>query len=400
MTKTAAVLLALLAQTGTSSAPQGQAEVTIRGGLQCNGMCVPDPKKDDHILCLFAVDGSPEIVQRVKKIVDELYPEKGLDAEAAQKLQDRFAAELKYYVAPDSPGAVPDPNRGKTGHYCHAAIPITLTGIVQEKDGKKWIRVTKTEPSGPRYPARMMMEDKPLAPQGKEPMVLKVTEKLSLKCVHIPAGKALLGEPFYVGIRYQEEYPRLVTLTKPFYLAEIPVTQEIWEAVMGANPSAVKDPKLPVQNPLFPDIEKFCQLLSQKTGRKVRLPSGAEWEYSARVGTSNPGFPEKYRAQGTLRDEGKKTPLPVKSKAPNGWGLYDMISPWWEVTGDKAKYPSRQPEIDPRYPASGKENRTAMGVVGENWTISMREFDDETGLGYSSNRFRIAVDDEAGASRK
>ena len=42
-----------------------------------------------------------------------------------------------------------------------------------------------------------------------------------------------------------------------------------------------------------------------------------------------------------------------------------------------------------------------MGVVGENWTISMREFDDETGLGYSSNRFRIAVDDEGGkGSRK
>lgn len=52
---------------------------------------------------------------------------------------------------------------------------------------------------------------------------------------------------------------------------------------------------------------------------------------------------------------------------------------------------------DPRYPASGKEKRTAMGVVGENWTISMREFDDESGLGYSSNRFRIAVDDEPAA---
>ena len=143
----------------------------------------------------------------------------------------------------------------------------------------------------------------------------------------------------------------------------------------------------------FPDIDRFCRILSEKTGRKVRLPSAAEWEYAARVGTSNPGFPEKYRQQGTLRNEGQKTPLPVKSKEPNAWGLYDLISPWWEVTGDKAKYPSRQAEIDPRYPALGTEHRTAMGVVGENWSISMREFDDETGLGYSSNRFRIAVDD-------
>lgn len=384
---------------GAASAQTGAGEVTIKGGLQCNGMCVPDPKKDDHVMVLFAVDGSPEIQARVKKIMDEHYPEKGLDAAQAEKLQDQWIANLKFFISPDSPAEVPDPNRGKTGHYCHASQPFSITGVVTEKDGKKWIRATKVEHAGLKYPPRMLAEDKPFVPAGKE-LVLKINDALSLKCVHLPAGKALLGEPFYVAIRYQEEYPRPVTLSRPFYLAEIPVTQEIWEAVMGSNPSKEKNPKLPVQNPPFPEIERFCKLLSEKTGRKVRLPSGAEWEYAARVGTSNPGFPEKYRAQGTLRDEGKKTPPPVKSKAPNAWGLYDMISPWWEVTGDKAKYPSRQPEVDPRYPASGKENRTAMGVVGENWTISMREFDDETGLGYSSNRFRIAVDDEGAAPKK
>jgi formylglycine-generating enzyme required for sulfatase activity len=378
---------------GWAAAQEG-AEVTLKGGLQCNGMCLPDPKKEDHVLVLFAVDGSAEIAARVKQILDAHYPEKGLDADAAVQLQDQWIAHLKYFISPDSPADVPDPNKGKNGHYCHASRPVAVTGRVTEKDGRKWIRATKVSDGGVNYPDRMLKEDKPFEPAGKEPLVLQINDRLSLSCIRIPAGKALLGEPFYVAIRYQEEYPRLVTLTRPFYLAEIPVTQEIWEAVMGVNPSKVKDPKLPVQNPLFPDIDRFCRMLSQKTGRSVRLPSGAEWEYAARVGTSNPGFPEKYRNQGTLRNEGQKTPLPVKSKQPNAWGLYDLISPWWEVTGDKAKYPSRQAEIDPRYPASGKENRTAMGVVGENWSISMREFDDETGLGYSSNRFRIAVDDE------
>jgi len=378
---------------GGSAAQEG-AEVTLKGGLQCNGMCVPDPKREDHVLVLFAVDGSADIAARVQKILDAHFPEKGLDAEAAVKLQDEWIAQLKYFISPDSTADVPDAKKGKNGHYCHASRPVTVTGTVTEKDGRKWIQATKVSDGGVSYPARMLREDQPFEPAGKEPLVLRINDTLALSCVRIPAGKALLGEPFYVATRYQEEYPRLVTLTRAFYLAEIPVTQEIWEAVMGGNPSTVKDPKLPVQNPPFSDIDRFCRILSEKTGRKVRLPSGAEWEYAARAGTSNPGFPEKYRKQGMLREEGRKTPSPVKSKEPNAWRLYDLISPWWEVTGDKAKYPSRQAEVDPRYPASGKENRTAMGVVGENWSISMREFDDETGLGYSSNRFRIAVDEE------
>ena len=143
----------------------------------------------------------------------------------------------------------------------------------------------------------------------------------------------------------------MVTLTKPFYISEIPITQEIWEAIVGNNPSKTKDPKLPVENPPVADVDKFCQLLSEKTGRKVRLPTGAEWEYVARVGTSNPGFPEKYRDQGTFKDEGKRAPLPVKSKKPNAWGIYDLFSPWWVMTGDCEKYPSH-PRSTPTTPSA------------------------------------------------
>src|SRR5262252_7633269 len=94
------------------SLPQGQdPEVTIKGGLQCNGMCLPTPKPEDHQLVLFAVDGSPEITARVARIIEDFYPDKGLDAEAAIKLQDEFIAHLKYFVSADSPAAVPDPNK-------------------------------------------------------------------------------------------------------------------------------------------------------------------------------------------------------------------------------------------------------------------------------------------------
>jgi hypothetical protein len=146
--RAALLFLAFLALSGLSRAETPAqadgAEVTIKGGLQCNGMCVPNPKPEDHLMVLFAIDGSPEIAARVKKIVEEHYPEKGLDAEAAEKLQNQFVAQLKYFVSPDSTAQVPDPNKkGAREHYCHSSQPMALTGIVTEKDGRKWIKVAK-----------------------------------------------------------------------------------------------------------------------------------------------------------------------------------------------------------------------------------------------------------------
>ena len=110
--------------------PPGQdgAEVTLQGGLQCNGMCVPDPKREDHLPVVFVVDGSPEIAARVKALLDEHFPERGLDADAAVRLQDAWIARLRIFLSPDSPAEVPDPNKGKNGHYCHASRPVTITG--------------------------------------------------------------------------------------------------------------------------------------------------------------------------------------------------------------------------------------------------------------------------------
>src|SRR5262249_44150909 len=111
---------------------------------------------------------------------------------------------------------------------------------------------------------RKLAADQPFVKSDKEPLTLKIDDKRTLQCVYIPPGRFLMGTPVYMWPYYQEEYPHLVTLTKPYYLAEVPVTQEMYEAVMGNNPSTVKDPQLPVQNPRFADIKKFCDLLSER----------------------------------------------------------------------------------------------------------------------------------------
>ena len=246
----------------------------------------------------------------------------------------------------------------------------------------------------------MLTPDKPFVNNDKEPIILKVGDKLTLKCVYIPPGKYLMGTPVWMWPYFQEEYPHMVTLTRPIYMAEIPVTQEMYEAVMGSNPSAVKDPQLPVQNPPFADLKKFCAILSEKNKLTVRPPTDAEWEYAARVGTSNPGFAEKYKDQNSSGTKGFKEPLKVKSKKPNAWGLYDMASCWWEITADKGMYNVRHSDEDPHYPPVNENPKTqgsGRGILKDNWSMGTHEFITEK-ADYAGQKFRVIV--EAPAPKK
>jgi formylglycine-generating enzyme required for sulfatase activity len=282
------------------------------------------------------------------------------------------------------------------------ALPRAVTGVVTHKDGKKWIKATRIEPAQLKYPGKMLAADKPFSKPDTEPVWLKIADKVTLRCVHIPPGQFLMGTPVYMWPYFVEEYPHLVKLTSPYYMAEIPITQKMYEAVMGNNPSVVKDPQLPVQNPRFADIDKFCQILSKKNGKKVRLPTDAEWEYAARVGTSNPGFAAKYQEQNSTGPRGFKAPLRVKSRRPNAWGLYDMASSWWEISADRGMYNVRHSVVDPHYPPRGDSARTqrsGRGIVKDGWSIATHEFITEK-ADYAGQKFRVIVEVEAKARSK
>jgi len=369
-------------------------EVTIKGIMMCDICCTRNLTKEaaqeaEKTLVLFAMEGTPEVAAALDNIMKEDWPGDSIDADQALKIQEEFDKRLKYYI---TPGELAAKNQ-REGRW--RSPQMAVTGMVSEKDGKKWITASKIEPTRFTYPDKMLAPDKPLVMPGKEPLILKVNDALSLKCILLPAGKFMMGNPFYSDPRWQDEYPHLVTLTKPYYLAEIPVTQEVYEAVMGANPSTVKDPKRPVRNVLCTDINKFCQVLSEKNGRKVRLPTEAEWEYAARVGTSNPPFQSKYEDQNSGGP--KKTLLPVKSKQPNAWGLYDMISEVWEMTGDKWSF-HRSDEVDPYYSCEADEK---AGKKHAHWGKGCWGFlvSNHEGVGgggqdeaYGTTKFRVAVD--------
>jgi formylglycine-generating enzyme required for sulfatase activity len=386
--------------TAADQPPAPRTEVTLQGSLVCNGACVPNPSADDHVMVLFAIDGTPAVRAELAQILKDCYPNQGLDADAAQKLMDQFSARLKFYLAPDSPALASDRNKGKN-HYCQGAAARAVTSTVVERSGKRWLTATRIEPTALRYPERMLAPDRPFVKKDRPPLTLRIDDRRTLSCVYIPPGRFLMGTPVYMWPYYQEEYPHMVTLTKPYYLAEIPVTQEQYDAVMGKNPSPVKDPELPVENPPFADINRFCAILSQRNQKIVRLPTDAEWEYAARVGTSNPGFPAKYREQNSTGTTGFRAPLRVKSRKPNAWGLYDMASCWWEITADRGLYNVRHSEIDPHYPpasADVRAQRSGRGLVTENWSISTHEFISEK-ADYAGQKFRVLVEAD-GAAKK
>jgi formylglycine-generating enzyme required for sulfatase activity len=130
-----------------------------------------------------------------------------------------------------------------------------------------------------------------------------------------------------------------VTLTKGFWMGVTPVTQAQWRAVLGSNPSYFKGDDRPVESVSWDDCQAFCRGLGRRTGKPVRLPMEAEWEYACRAGTATayPGGDGEQALQGVgwyRANSGGQT-QPVGRKAPNAFGLYDLHGNVWEWCADR-----------------------------------------------------------------
>ena len=200
-------------------------------------------------------------------------------------------------------------------------------------------------------------EDKPPAPTASAQENLDLGGNVKIALVLIPAGKFLMGDP---GSR-QRPQPE-VTISKPFYMGAFEVTQEQYAAVTGANPSRVKGPRNPVENVSWNEAVAFCKTLSARTGRAVRLPTEAEWEYACRAGTSTRycfGDDEKDLkdyAWAVIAGEGPKGTQPVGLKKPNQFRLYDMHGNVWEWCSDWFADPSAAAAAqDPQGPPTGTD---------------------------------------------
>jgi len=183
--------------------------------------------------------------------------------------------------------------------------------------------------------------------------VASVLPEEHFKFVRIPAGKFRMGSPEGENGRSSAEKLHTVTLTKPFELMTTPVTQALWEFVMGGNPSHFKGPVRPVEEVSWDDAQGFISKLNEMFGVTCfRLPTDAEWEYACRAGTTSATYGNLDEVAWYENNSGKETHR-VGQKQPNAWGLYDMLGNVWEWCQDwYGGYPGGD-VVDPVGPSSG-----------------------------------------------
>ncbi|MBS9388944.1 MAG: SUMF1/EgtB/PvdO family nonheme iron enzyme [Dolichospermum sp. WA123] len=169
---------------------------------------------------------------------------------------------------------------------------------------------------------------------------------VTLKMVEIPGGTFMMGSPKSEAQRGSDESPEHQVTVPSFFMGKYQLTQAQYQAIMGSNPSAFKGNNRPVERVSWNDAVKFCEKLSQKTGKNYKLPSEAEWEYACRAGTTTPFYfgesitPELVNYDGNYtyasapKGQYRQQTTDVGSFPPNAFGLYDMHGNVWEWCQD------------------------------------------------------------------
>ena len=228
---------------------------------------------------------------------------------------------------------------------------------------------------------------------------------VTFKMIPVKGGTFSMGATSEQKGCSSEEMPVHSVTLSDYYIGETEVTQTLWQAVMGSNPSTNKGDDFPIQHVYYNDcitfIEKLNSLLSAQlpAGKKFRLPTEAEWEYAARGGNQSKGY--QYSGSNTLDDiawyssnSGDK-PHPVKQKQPNELGIYDMSGNAWELCSDWYGWYSSTAQINPTGPLSGSERVERGGSYLNNSAacrVAYRSGITTDDMYYCTSGLRLALD--------
>lgn len=189
---------------------------------------------------------------------------------------------------------------------------------------------------------------------------------VSFKMVYVEGGTFMMGANEVDSKAWDTEKPAHAVTLSDYWIGETQVTQALWQAVMGNNPSRFKDDlNRPVEQVTWRDCQNFIKKLNTLIGKHFRLPTEAEWEFAARGG--NLSMVYKYAGSDTLsvvawfRDKsfatGSGSPdngtQEVATKAPNELGLYDMSGNVYEWCQDWYGRYTSEAQTNPIGPAQG-----------------------------------------------
>lgn len=224
-------------------------------------------------------------------------------------------------------------------------------------------------------PTRALIAAAGMALAFRDASAAQPSKKIETQTVAGVTLVAIPGGSFQMGLDRanadMDEKPVHKVTLSPFFIGRTQVTQEQYQAVMGANPSHFSGfDNLPVESVTWYQAVKFCNRLSAKAGLQrcydettwkcdfsrdgIRLPTEAEYEYAARAGTttlnwSGDTYLDLCRVAWIQGNSGSKT-HPVATKPANPFGLYDIQGNGWEWCNDwyRWDYYAVSPEFNPK----------------------------------------------------
>ena len=254
----------------------------------------------------------------------------------------------------------------------------------------------------PQQPAQQQPQ-RPTQQPEPEPVQQPQRQQSNLpeiEMVYVKGGTFTMGAtPEQGNDALDDEKPAHKVTLDSYYIGKYEVTQKLWKAVMGNNPSAFKGENLPVTNVSWNDVQEFLSKLNKMTGKNYRLPMEAEWEYAARGGNRSVGY--KYSGDGSHRigniawygGNSSNRTHEVGTMSPNELGIYDMSGNVLEWCQDWYGSYSSSSQRNPKGPNSGSY-RVLRGGSWNSYTpeecrVSRRNYS----LGYGNRYigFRLAL---------
>ena len=348
--------------------------------------------------------GAPMNILRVYKVTDEMLVVSTLGSSSfnvwsrtqpVQLVTDITLSETSITLQPDESKTLtwtvlPEDADNKTVTWAssdEAVATVTDGLVVAVADGTCTITCSATDGSGVKAECQVTVR----GPENEF-----TVNGVTFKMIAVEGGTFMMGSN---DGKSDEQPVHQVTLSG-FSIGETEVTQELWEAVMGGNPSDFSGSKRPVDKVSWNDCQEFITKLNELTEKTFRLPTEAEWEFAARGGNMSNGY--TYSGSNTISDvawhidNSSFTTHEVATKAPNELGLYDMSGNVCEWCQDWYGDYSSSSQTNPTGPSSGSDRVIRGGCwVSDDagCRVANRNYDGPTNMYRNSSHllgFRLA----------